>query len=252
MSFLSTDSPADPALHVWDLDSGEERVHSIAHLVDATWRGQVHLEVARDGSVFAGGTGGVWRFQLPTEPDGRVTGELVYDTGPGFADFQVSRDGRVLAAWGVLKAGLPSSPDELLVFDLAEGASHRITTHGSGPRGALDPTGRILVSGGPDGVVRVGPATGEEPHLLFGHTGPVVTMAVSPDGRWIASASHDSVRLWPMPDVTKPPFHTLPYEELMVKLGALTNLEVVGKPSSPTGYGVEVGPFPGWAEVPEW
>ena len=45
-----------------------------------------------------------------------------------------------------------------------------------------------------DGVVRVGPASGEEPHLLLGHAGPVQTVAVSPDGSWIASASPDSVR----------------------------------------------------------
>jgi hypothetical protein len=80
----------------------------------------------------------------------------------------------------------------------------------------------------------------------------VQTVAVSPDGRWIASASSDGVRLWPMPDVAKTPFHTLPYEELMAKLRALTNLEVVADESASTGYRVEVGPFPGWEEVPGW
>ena len=100
--------------------------------------------------------------------------------------------------------------------------------------------------------MRAGPASGEEPHLLFGHAGPVTAMAVSPDGCWIASASDDSVRLWPMPDVAEPPFHTLPYEELMAKLRALTNLEVVEDESSTTGYHVEVGPFPGWEDVPTW
>jgi WD40 repeat protein len=251
MSFRSTDTPADPVLHVWDLETGDERTFSIAHLVDTPWVGHYYLRVAPDGSVFAGGRGGVWRFTLPTNPDGRVTGEAVYRVGAGSAAFDLSRDGHVMVAWGTRRAG--NSPyDELHVFDLAEGISRRITTHGNAFCAAVDPSGRILVSGGTDGLVRVGPVSGGEPHLLFGHTGPVITMAVSPDGRWIASASHDSVRLWPMPDVAKPPFHSLPHAELMAKLRGLTNLEVVADATSPTGYDVEPGPFPGWAEVPEW
>ena len=202
--------------------------------------------------MFARGGAASGDSPFPPTPTRRVTGEVVYDTGSGYAGFDLSRDGRSLVAWGTHKAGNSNSFDELLVFDLAEGTSRRITTHGSPFCGRLDPSGRIVVSGGLDGVVRAGPASGEEPHLLFGHAGPVITMAVSPDGRWIASASRDSVRLWPMPDVSKPPFHTLPYEELMAKLRALTNLEVVDDETSPTGYGVEPGPFPGWAEVPEW
>jgi WD40 repeat protein len=252
MSFMSTDAPGDPALRVWDVDSGDERVFSVAHLVDAGWLGQYTLRVAPSGSVFAGGRGGVRRFTLPADPGARVTGEVVYDTGPGYAGFDLSRDGRSLVAWGTHKAGNPNSFEELLVFDLTEGTSRRITTHGSPFCGAVGPSGRIVVSGGLDGVVRAGPASGEEPHLLFGHGGPVISMAVSPDGRWIASASHDSVRLWPMPDVSKPPFHALSHEELMAKLRTLTNLEVVNDEASHTGYGVEPGPFPGWAEVPEW
>jgi hypothetical protein len=88
--------------------------------------------------------------------------------------------------------------------------------------------------------------------VLIGHSGPVNRVAVSPDGKWIASASGKDVRLWRMPDLSKPPFHTLPYPELMAKLHALTNLRVVEDPSSATGYKIEVGPFPGWKDVPTW
>ena len=48
------------------------------------------------------------------------------------------------------------------------------------------------------------------------------------------------------------PLHTLPYEELLAKLRSLTNLRVVPDLGSPTGYRVEPGPFPGWAEPPKW
>lgn len=39
-----------------------------------------------------------------------------------------------------------------------------------------------------------------------------------------------------MPDLKKSPLHALPYEELMAKLRALTNLDVLESPASPTGY----------------
>jgi hypothetical protein len=38
--------------------------------------------------------------------------------------------------------------------------------------------------------------------------------------------------------------------ELLAKLRSLTNLRAVPDPD--TGWKVEIGPFPGWAEVPEW
>jgi hypothetical protein len=55
-----------------------------------------------------------------------------------------------------------------------------------------------------------------------------------------------------MPDLSKPPLHTLPHDELVKKLHSLTNLRAVRDDSSSTGWRVEVGPFPGWAAVPEW
>jgi WD40 repeat protein len=109
------------------------------------------------------------------------------------------------------------------------------------------------VTGDKIGVIRVGPLDGSEPHLLYGHSGAVTSVAVSPDGRRIASGSADrTIRLWPMPDLSQPPLHTLPHDELVAKLRALTNLRAVRDPASDTGWQVEVGPFPGWAEVPEW
>ena len=108
------------------------------------------------------------------------------------------------------------------------------------------------MTGDHDGVVRVGPVTGEEPHLLLGHKGPINGLAISRDERWIASSSDESISVWPMPDVTKPPLHTLPHAELLAKLDALTNLRVVRDPASSTGWKLEVGPFPGWKDVPTW
>jgi WD40 repeat protein len=78
-------------------------------------------------------------------------------------------------------------------------------------------------------------------------------VAVSPDLRWVATAGEDNtLRLWPMPDLTKPPLHTLPHGELLAKLRSLTNIRVVRDAASSEGWRLEVGLFPGWKAIPEW
>jgi WD40 repeat protein len=139
------------------------------------------------------------------------------------------------------------------VYDLVNGESWLVPNHPKAAHVALDPTEQILVTGSTDGTIRVGPINGEEPHLLLGHEGTIFGLDVSPDGRWIASSSEDgSVRVWPMPDVTKPPLHTLPREELLDVLHRLTNFRAVEDPSTASGYSIEYDPFPGWRDYPEW
>jgi hypothetical protein len=53
-----------------------------------------------------------------------------------------------------------------------------------------------------------------------------------------------------MPDLSQPPLHTLPKEELLDKLRQLTNLRVVPDDSSPDGFRLDVGRFPGWRTMP--
>jgi WD40 repeat protein len=118
---------------------------------------------------------------------------------------------------------------------------------------ALDPSGSVAAIGMEDGTVRVGNLSGGEPHLLIGHEGAIDSIAISPDLRWVATTGEDNtLRLWPMPDLSKPPLHTLPHDELLAKLLSLTNLRAVREPSTATGWKIEVGPFPGWKHVPTW
>ena len=94
---------------------------------------------------------------------------------------------------------------------------------------------------------------GDEPHILAGHAGKVDRLAISPDLRWIASTGEDNtLRLWPMPDLDEPPLHALPHDELMAKLKSLTNLRAVRDDKSATGWAIELGPFPGWKDLPTW
>jgi WD40 repeat protein len=240
-----------PALTVWDLESGRGRDVSLAPFTRAFWSCR-SVAFAPDGAVLVAGDGGVLRVVLPDDPGGDVSAETLHPAAA--AAFALGRDGRqlLIAAGGSPGGGVF---EELLLFDLATRTSKRITTHGQRLNAlAFDPSGRAVVTGDNDGVVRVGPVTGEEPHLLSGgHAGQVTALAVSPDGRWVASVSDGgSFHLWPMPDVTKPPLHTLPHAELMAKLDALTNLRVVRDPASSTGWKFDLGPFPGWKDVPTW
>ena len=140
--------------------------------------------------------------------------------------------------------------------DLETGSARALTSFGScGIETAigLDSTGTIVATGDRDGLVRVGRPDRGEPHILAGHTSAVQFVAISPDLRWVASSSEDNtLRLWPMPDLDKPPLHTLPHDELIAKLKSLTNFRAVADAKAPNGWKIEIGPFPGWKDVPTW
>ena len=169
----------------------------------------------------------------------------------------VSRRRDFAIGWGTSgPTGLSEyEPNVLVRCDLGRGEETRLDRHGERVAGgvALDPTETLVASGDADGVVRVGPVSGGEPHLFFGHEGSVLALQFSPDGRWLASAGADgTLRLWPVPDVARPPLHALPHEGLLARLGAFTNLRAVPAADAPGGYRVEPGPFAGWSREPEW
>ena len=257
LTYVDLRNPAATSIRVLDLASGAERK------LDTHAKGGEGCE--KKAGINEGLAVPVWL------PDGRLVtdgdaGLLIWDLETGTSAQvrpceKTPNDSIQLLAFPdsrtVVRLDRASTTGELstlTAFDLATRTTREILSHGNRLEClARDARGATLVTGGMDGVVRVGPLSGEEPHLLFGHAGPVMSVAVSPDGRWIASGSDDgTIRLWPMPDMSKPPLHTLPHDELVAKLRSLTNLRAVRDPSSDTGWKIEVGPFPGWANVPTW
>ena len=247
-SIAANGPPENQGIEIWNLEN-----KSVYLLDQSKGKSFYSLKFSSDGSVFSGDAeGNLWQWDLT-----KNTGTVV-TKGKGIVfDLDVSGSGRYLVATisSAKHLGeLERATWELILYDVSEKKSHKITSHGNHVWSvAFDPGGKTLVTGDRDGIVRVGPITEETPaHMLFGSETAVLDIAVHPNGKWIASAERGraSVRLWPMPSGT--PFHTLPREEFLNRLRALTNVRVVGDKDASTGYRIEFAPFPGWEKIPAW
>jgi WD40 repeat protein len=222
---------------VWEVSSGREV--AVLDLPDHEMRSGSGF--ADDGRLLVGTSKGVVAWDFVTG-DHEVLVEI--DVG-GFA---ASADGRRLVVVEMGEGGLNQDPADCpIFFDLDAGATTRLESHGKRVWTiALSRDGMVVVTADRDGIIRVGPVTGEEPHLLL--RGSATEMAIDPLGRWVATPG----RLWPMPDLSEPPLHTLPRRELIAKLKTQTNVRVVRDPDSSTGWKLTHEPFAGWETAPTW
>ena len=222
-----TSADTDMLLHVVDLGSGADRTFPLraSGEADGYASSASFLKYQADGRLLVAGANGLRRWT----PSSGAIEHVIW--GSRFAAVDTDQSGRtVVALVGRLSPNrLRLFDPELLVLDAEGQLIRRIASHGTAltPTLAVDAAGRFIVTGDAHGIVRVGPVSGGEPHLLLGHYGPINRVAVSPDGRWIASASGSEIRLWPTPDLSRPPLHLLPHEDLVARLAALTNLRAV-------------------------
>ncbi|HSF15100.1 MAG TPA: winged helix-turn-helix domain-containing protein [Vicinamibacteria bacterium] len=244
----------EKTLRIWNLESGELRRFELPGRDPANdemrtgyERGVYSIGFAGESTLYTTGYAGLVRWDLDTGAH-----EILASSQPGgLVRGAFSESGRVL---------LHDSGDcaRALLRNLADGTSREVSQFGecgtwSNFGTALDPSGMVAATGTNDGIVRVGLLSGGEPHLLLGHRGTISSIAISPDRHWVATAGEDNTfRLWPMPDLSKPALHTLPHDELLAKLHSLTNFRVVRDRSAPDGWKLEIGPFPGWKNVPIW
>jgi WD40 repeat protein len=228
----------DALVRVWDLESGEVRILDAGDGIAIS-----HMWFTADGELWVKSGSVLRRWNLDGD-EPRIM-EDVDLSNSGFVSDAVcgfDPDGRRLLLVG---------SDSLWIQDLNTGESIELRAHRSPRWCSLQADGEIVMSIDQQGEILIGPVSGEEPHLLPGREGG--TVAVSPDRRWVvARSADDMISFWPMPDLSQPPLHTLPRSELIAKLKSLTNLRVAEDPDSPSGWKLEVGPFPGWETVPTW
>jgi WD40 repeat protein len=258
----------DRILRIWNLETGAVRdfalpVPPIASVgvqpsssQPTGYEGGINnLGFIDETTLLTAGHGGIRRWDLETGQH-----ELLLASEPGWTvEMALSADARTALTFerplGTIgPAGFLTRCGRVALVDLTTRQRRSLEGYGGcGVSVALDPSGTVAATADAQGVVRVGRVAGGEPHLLLGHDGWVKSVAVSPDLRWVATIGEDkTLRLWPMPDLSKPPLHTLPRGELVAKLKTLTNVRVVRDSTSSTGWKVEVGPFPGWKDVPTW
>jgi WD40 repeat protein len=238
------------------------------YLVSNNWT----AKNTQKGNVLDLETGERWLIDPPGEgeaPDSAwgfdQTGRLLVTRGgvvsrwdPRTQDTEVLFRQGYRGAWARLDGSLfmEESDGTRVIVEIEEGSRIELPESYQSGASYRPPLTSVIATAEIDGEIRVGPVFGgSEPHLLLGHEGVANLTAVSPDGKWVASYfAEGTVRLWPIPDLGKPPLHTLPYQELMAKLKALTNLRVVPDEESHTGYTREPDftAYRGWAEVPEW
>jgi WD40 repeat protein len=232
---------AGALVRIWDLQSDDVTTVEIGE-------GGGALRFTTDGDLWIVSGTTLRRWRLAGDEPRPVT-ETVLTVPDGTEVFfdDMSGDGQRLL--------LGSDDGRLWIQDLRTRETRELGSHAGRAFWAwMDPTGEIVVSVDAQEGIRVGSATGDEPHLVPRYGGGIIGfITVSPDRRWIATGSADwAIRLWPIPDLSKPPLHTLPRDELIGKLRTLTNMRAVRDAESPTGWKIEAGPFPGWETVPTW
>ena len=224
-------------IKVWDLDTLELVAEHDPEQILWTYS----VEFAGNRQIIWSGENGLYRWDLDLDEHHLI------DSGKNTVGFATDRSGTRLVAFDALTRTMSK-------FDLTTGAKTVLPAYGNDVNAfTLSADGEVLATADRlNGLVRVGSLTNAEPHLLFSHKGLPRSIAIDPQRRWIVTASDEEIRLWPMPDLSQPPLHTLPYEELLAKLRSLTNIRLVEDPDAPEGWSLTFEPFPGWEATPMW
>ena len=113
----------------------------------------------------------------------------------------------------------PFATTEVVIFDLTKGTRSRDDPrvgrdHGGVRRPALGSSSPAT----PAGVVRVGPPPARRRTSSSATPRRSTAWPCRPTGGGSPPPRGSEIRLWPMPDLSRPPLHTLPHDELLAKL----------------------------------
>jgi hypothetical protein len=247
-SFRTSD-PREPAIRVVDLRTG--RVDDL--MIRGGTAGDVpanSMAFGADGTLYTGGDGGIRRCNLAVKTctTWRAT---------NVAKIALSGNRRfLLAAMFKEGRGMGTSRGELVLFDLHTGTERAIPGFGTEMTHlAINHTGTTIAAIDRARTLTIAATTGDRRYVIpraGSFVGGPSGLAISPDDEWVGTSIGPEIRLYPMPDLSQPPLHTVPLDELMSRLDAMTNARAVPDPASSTGYKLEAGPFPGWRKQPRW
>ncbi len=226
--FALTSGDDPPAVRLWDATTGRLVRRFLGHagpIHDLTFTpdGKRFLSCSRDGTVrlwdvgtgqevrrFAGHKGEVWAAAL--SPDGRYALTGCHDNLVRLFDAATGKEVRRFEGHGGHVDSVAWSPDgrraataggldrTVRIWDVDAGTElRRLDAPWEVRSVAFAPDGRRVAAGscgGPE-IVVWDADTGKEVGRPVGHTtGPVYTLAFTPDGRLLSGANDGTVRLW--------------------------------------------------------
>ncbi len=167
----------DRVIRVWDVATGKEV--TVLEVGEHPMPDEILFTTGNE--LLSVSDSGLLRWNVETGER-----ELLYE-GIG-ASFATTADGRLVLMVEKRKGADDVLVGPVILLDRDSGVVTRLDRFGDDVRAvAIDPEGAFAVTGDKDGEVRVGPLTGEDPHILLGHEGTVMALAIDPLGRWIAS-----------------------------------------------------------------
>jgi WD40 repeat protein len=193
---LAVSSHDSPAILLWDLDSGRERMTLRGHSAVV-----IHMAFAPDGLSLASAAASFKDRAI-----------VIWDLAAGRPERRITAPGSTLSAMayspdGRLIAGASSDERPVRIWDVRTGGQILMIAGHSQPTFsvAFSPDGCLLATAAGDGAAGLwSVATGRELRRLDGRADMLRNVAFSPDGKTLAATGNDGdIRLWDVDDLIR-------------------------------------------------